>query len=211
MSVAGEGALATVALFTRAPVRGRVKTRLAAVIGEDAALALHRALLERAVSALRDAPDFDLVLHLDGNAATLPPWRLPVAVQSDGDLGARMAAAIAAITGRGRIAVVVGGDCPGLEARHVRAAVRAVRDGADVALCPAEDGGYVLIAMARLHRRVFEDVEWGTARVLDQTRARAREAGIVLTELDTLWDVDTATDLARYRGLMAQSRDVRSS
>jgi rSAM/selenodomain-associated transferase 1 len=209
--VEGEGPSATVALFTRAPVRGRVKTRLAAVIGEDAALALHRALLERAVSALRDAPDFDLVLHLDGDAATLPPWRVPVTPQSDGDLGARMFAAIAAITGQGRIAVVVGSDCPGLEARHVRAAVRAVRDGADVALCAAEDGGYVLIAMARLHRRVFEDVDWGTARVLEQTRARAREEGVVLTELETLWDVDTAADLARYRDLIADSRDVRSS
>jgi glycosyltransferase A (GT-A) superfamily protein (DUF2064 family) len=122
-----------------------------------------------------------------------------------------MFAAIAAITGQGRIAVVVGSDCPGLEARHVRAAVRAVRDGADVALCAAEDGGYVLIAMARLHRRVFEDVDWGTARVLEQTRARAREEGVVLTELETLWDVDTAADLARYRDLIADSRDVRSS
>jgi hypothetical protein len=128
-------------------------------------------------------------------------YDLPVKAQVAGDLGRRMSAAVAEVTSTGRIAVVVGADCPLLAAGHVEAAAGAVRNGADVALVPAEDGGYVLIAMARAHTSLFASVEWGSPDVVATTRARARREGLVLAELDALWDVDDAADLARYRAL----------
>lgn len=201
---------ATVALFTRALERGRVKTRLAASIGDDAALALHSALLERTVAALRDAGDFDLAIHVDGAVGTLPAWRLPVIPQVAGDLGTRMAAATASIVAQGRVAVVVGSDCPLLGASHVRAAVAAIEAGADVVVNPAEDGGYVLIAMSRLQHGLFEYIAWGTDQVLETTRRRVRALGLVLAELETLWDVDDAAGYARYRALRSDSRSGRS-
>jgi rSAM/selenodomain-associated transferase 1 len=196
---------ATVALFTRAPVAGAVKSRLAQRIGAEAALALHRELLARTIAALRGHDDFRLVLYVAGDVSLLAGEGVACLAQCEGDLGARMAAAVADITASGRIAVIVGGDCPLLSAADVRAAVVAVRSGADVAIVPAEDGGYVLIAMAALHQTLFEGIDWGTSRVFATTCDRARQARLQLVALEALWDVDDLEGLARYRALRSAS------
>jgi hypothetical protein len=69
--------------------------------------------------------------------------------------------------------------------------------GADAVVGPAEDGGYVLLGLRRMDKRLFEDMAWGTDRVLDQTRERLAVLGWRWQELETLWDVDRPEDLER--------------
>lgn len=93
--------------------------------------------------------------------------------------------------------LVIGTDCPALTEIHLRSAADALRDGTDVVLIPAEDGGYVLIGTRSMQPTLFADMRWGTETVLAETRARVIAHRLVLAERPPLWDVDTEIDLAR--------------
>jgi hypothetical protein len=186
--------------MAKAPIPGTAKTRLIPSIGAHAAAVLQERLTERAITTalaanigavtLWCAPDirhpsfFDLVMRL---RVTLKP-------QPEGDLGARMLAAMAASGGP---TLVIGTDCPALTAVHLRGAARALHDGAEVVLIPAEDGGYVLIGVRMAHPQLFSGISWGSATVLAETRAHIIALRLALAELPPLWDVDTESDLAR--------------
>lgn len=189
------------AIFARAPRRGRVKTRLARDVGEDAAFAAYQELLAATLNELapgrgRFAPE----IWVEGDAPEVDQWRrrFPVLRQPNGDLGARMAAAF----DQG-VRVLVGCDIPPLTARHVDAALGLLAD-ADVVLGPTEDGGYCLIAMNAPQAALFEAIPWGTERVLAATLAAAGASVVRL--LPALWDVDDGADLARWR--RSQSRPI---
>lgn len=182
------------AIFARAPVLGRVKTRLAADVGEAAALAAYRELLTLTLARLGSRNDeFRAELWVEGDSAEVREWerRVPVRRQPQGDLGERMAAAFADGVG-----VLVGCDIPHISAAYVHAALAAL-DESDLVLGPTEDGGYCLIAMNEPQPQVFADIPWSTGAVLTATLEAARGLNVAL--LDTLWDVDVATDLARWR------------
>jgi hypothetical protein len=114
--------------------------------------------------------------------------------QPEGDLGARMLAATAASSGP---VLVIGTDCPALTELHLRGAANALREGNDVTIIPAEDGGYVLIGTRTAQPQIFSGIAWGTNTVLTETRTRIIEQRLVLIEQPPLWDVDTEADLAR--------------
>jgi hypothetical protein len=197
-------------VLARAPELGRVKTRLAAAIGDAAALACYRELGERvarAVAAVRDCRTVVAFTPREGRDATAAwlgeaPEYEP---QCDGDLGDRMADAVARREGEGasRI-VIVGTDCPDVDAAVVEEAFARL-DDADVVLGPALDGGYYLIALrapvARA-RRLFEEVPWSAPDTLAVTLRRAEEAGLRVALLAPLRDVDTVEDLDTWRSRM---------
>lgn len=188
-----------VAIMAKAPVAGLAKTRLIPWIGAHAAAVLQERLTERTVATA-----------LAANIGPVTVWcapdpshvsfrelvaRYPVTLkrQPDGDLGARM---LAAMADAARPVLVTGTDCPAFTAEHLRAAANALRD-ADVVLIPAEDGGYVLIGARAAQPNLFSGFAWGTATVLTETRARIAALGLKATELSPLWDVDTENDFAR--------------
>ncbi len=189
-----------IAVMARAPVPGLAKTRLIPTIGAHAAAVLQERLTEHAL-AVALAADVGPVMLWCTPRTTHAAFRelgtrLPVTLnqQPEGDLGARMLAAIVAAGGP---ALVIGTDCPALRSDHLCAAADALRGGTEVVLIPAEDGGYVLIGMRRPHASLFDAVAWGSDTVLANTRARIAVAGMTAAEFDTLWDVDTEADLAR--------------
>jgi glycosyltransferase A (GT-A) superfamily protein (DUF2064 family) len=92
---------------------------------------------------------------------------------------------------------LIGTDCPSLGAQDLRDAADALRGGADVAITPAEDGGYGLIAARCPMPILFRDMPWSTAKIMSLTRERARAAGLMLVERQTTWDVDTPADYER--------------
>ncbi len=187
-----------VILFTRAPVFGRVKTRLAKAVGEAAALECQRALLDRTLDVVRTS-GLDAELWVDGDPGALPPHRFVVHAQCDGDLGERMRAAVDDVCGRGRSAILIGTDCPVIDAAYLNQADAALRRGADVVIGPVEDGGYVLIGMTHAQPQLFRDIAWSTSSVLAQTRQRATELRLGVVVLDQLWDVDDETDWRRWQ------------
>ena len=200
---AAESATACIIVFARAPRPGAVKTRLIPLLGPEASAAVHARMIKHSLSIARKsrvgpvelhcAPDCDDdFLRFCGNR-----FRAELRTQSEGDLGARMAAAASGALPAHACVLLIGADCPALTAHHLRQASQALRDGADVVLAPAEDGGYVLIGLSRFDKRLFEDIAWGTDSVLQETRARLRALGWHWRELETLWDVDRPEDYER--------------
>ena len=181
------------AIFARAGRRGAVKRRLAAEIGDEAALHAHLELLHGTLTALAPGTGhFDPELWLAGEG-DLPAGAssLPQHQQGAGDLGARMLAAF-----EDGVTVLVGSDVPTLTAAHVDDALARL-GWADVVFTPAEDGGYCLVGTGAPWPEMFRGIPWGTSSVLENTLARTGGRRVALTQ--ALWDVDTASDYGRWR------------
>jgi len=117
--------------------------------------------------------------------------------QEGHDLGARMEAAFRDAFARSTPLLVIGADCPALEPVDLRDAAFAL-ERHDAVIAPAEDGGYVLVGLARA-QPIFDGMPWGGPQVLARTRERLRDAGASWHELRMLWDVDRPEDLARLQ------------
>jgi len=137
--------------------------------------------------------------------------RVAVRPQRGSDLGERMQQAFADALRRHRHVVLIGSDCPALTTTDLRLAVRCLRGASDAVLAPAEDGGYVLIGLRRLRDALFADMAWGEASVLADTARAAREQGLRVRLLRTLWDVDRPEDLARLRSLRYRAGSRRAA
>lgn len=203
-------------VFAREPAPGRVKTRLIPALGAAGAAALHAALAERTVRVATEAAPGGVELWCtpDGDHPGLRALAirhgLATADQGDGDLGARMARALARATAGGETAVLVGTDCPVLTPDYVRRAIGELHASADAVIGPADDGGYVLIGLRRGVPGLFDGIAWGEADVFERQCRRFEAAGLRWTALPVLWDVDRPADLARYEALVAQ-RGTRSA
>ncbi len=187
-----------VCVFAKAPEPGRVKTRLIPTLRATEAADLYRALLLDTIDAAETAPA-DIVVAfapLAGRRAVerLVGSRRRLMPQGPGDLGARLARAFETLCDERRPVLVVGSDCPGLDAVVLREAAR-VTSRVDVVLGPARDGGYYLVGMRRPRRELFAGVPWSTPGVLAATRERIAEAGWTLQLLEPLRDLDTPEDL----------------
>ena len=181
------------AIFARAGRLGAVKRRLAADIGDEAALEVHLALLQDTLTALAPGTGaFDPELWLAGEG-DLPAGAsaLPRRQQPAGDLGARMLAAF-----EDGVTVLVGSDVPTLTAAHVDDALARLA-WADLAFTPTEDGGYCLVGMDAPTPEVFRDIPWGTSSVMECTLTRTGGRRVAVTE--ALWDVDTVSDYQRWQ------------
>ena len=193
-----------VAILARAPIPGEAKTRLIPALGAEGAANLQRWLLQRtvAMALVADVGPVTLWCAGDPRHAGFALCRAFPAVtvrqQPEGDLGARMLAALRQSPTAGTL--VIGTDCPALTAAHLRDAAARLA-GHDAVLLPAEDGGYVLIGANRPAPELFADVAWGTEQVMAQTRRRLAALGWRWSEPVTLWDVDRPEDLARLDAL----------
>jgi uncharacterized protein len=179
-------------VFARAPRLGTVKRRLAAGIGDRAALQFYRTTLAATLRRLAADRRFRTVLAITPDRS-LGPWRhgLPTVGQGCGDLGVRMCRALRRHP-RGRVAIV-GADIPDLRADDVAAAFRQLR-GRHACFGPAEDGGYWLVALGpRRPADPFASVRWSGPHALADTLANFRRCTVAF--LRTLRDVDTAADL----------------
>jgi rSAM/selenodomain-associated transferase 1 len=200
-----------VAVFARAPVPGQVKTRLQPLLGADGAAALQAGLVRRALSTALAAGVGEVELHCAPDerheffARCAERFRVRLVAQRGADLGERMRASFDRAFDDGTALVLIGSDCPALAPGDLRAARDALR-ATPAVIAPAEDGGYVLVGLSQPVPGLFEDVAWGTAAVLRQTRKRFEAAGVRCAEIRELWDVDRPEDYARLQaeGLLAE-------
>jgi rSAM/selenodomain-associated transferase 1 len=191
----------TIAILAKAPLPGLAKTRLIPELGADGAAALQARLIERAVETacaakvgpvvLWCAPDeTDPLFQAMGRTSDVTLARQP-----DGDLGARMFAAVKAAPGP---VLVMGTDCPAITPDELRI-VAEVLHSYDAGLIPAEDGGYVLLGLRKPQPVLFSDIAWGTSSVGAETRWLMSAHGLTWRELPPLWDVDRPEDIERLR------------
>ena len=214
MDLAGRDVLI---VFLKRPVPGEVKTRLIPLLGAEAAARLYRRLTEEGIR--RTAPPHveyvRVLFHAPASAeAEIAAW-FPGEIlrpQAEGDLGARMAMAFEAVFQEGaRRAALVGTDIPWLTCGDVARALAAL-DEADVALGPAEDGGYYLIGLRRPQPALFREIAWSTPSVLAATVERAHMEGLSVHALPPHRDLDDADDLReqwrRLRPILARDPDL---
>ncbi len=190
-------------VFAKLPLPGGCKSRLAAAIGAGPAARVAEAFARETFRvAEAGSGSATLEWHYDppaerARAAQLVPAGWTAVPQGSGDLGARMASAFEGGFGRGfeRVAIL-GADSPQLPSAWLRRAFEALEQ-ADVVVGPAEDGGYYLIGLRRPAARLFEEIAWSTAGVLEQTVARCEALGLDARFLPRTYDVDTIEELWR--------------
>ncbi len=206
---------ACIIIFAKAPEVGKVKTRLIPALGAQGAANLHEQLLRHTLVTATEAHLCPVQLWYASSPLSQPhPFFIscqndfPVSLheQCGNDLGERMHHALTAALQKYAYAVVIGADCPALTAAYLQQALEALQQGSNVVLGPAEDGGYVLIGARQSHPDLFSGVAWGTASVLNETRARLHDLAWQWQELAELWDVDRPEDLSRLERVLANNQ-----
>ncbi|RSK34557.1 TIGR04282 family arsenosugar biosynthesis glycosyltransferase [Hymenobacter metallilatus] len=189
-------------IFARHPELGRVKTRLAADIGAEGALAVYQELLAHTRAVVAPLAVHKTVWLAEAPAAPLPAPEWPgyePLLQPAGDLGQKMQTAFAHAFARqaGRV-LIIGTDCPGLTTALLTEAFEALLTH-DVVLGPAADGGYYLLGMRQLYPQLFQAKSWSTATVRAETLADIRRLQLRLHQLPELQDIDTGADLKAWQ------------
>jgi rSAM/selenodomain-associated transferase 1 len=191
-------------IFAKQPVPGNVKTRLVPPLSPEQAARLCHFMLSDILNKTKSLESVDRFLFHGGDSQAdsyfheiFPP--LSIFPQEGIDLGARMEAAFDRIFSMGyRTAAIIGTDSPDLPVSFIADAFRILeKDGTDVVFGPAEDGGYYLLGMKRIHGEIFHGIPWSTGQVLSKSLKHAESAGLGVATLPVWYDVDTIEDLQR--------------
>jgi len=206
-------------IFTRYPEPGSTKTRLIPVLGAQGAADLQREMtdcLAAKVKAAAGRLQLSVEVRFDGGSAgRLREWLGPsfsYRRQGDGDIGRRMLKAIIEGFQDGCTSIIIiGSDIPDISSAIIQRAFEELRK-TNLVLGPAADGGYYLIGLQkmdpdRLARKLFQNIDWGTSRVLAQTIAVADKIGIGYALLESLDDVDRPDDLKIFRHAVRSNFD----
>ncbi|HYG20858.1 MAG TPA: TIGR04282 family arsenosugar biosynthesis glycosyltransferase [Ohtaekwangia sp.] len=184
-------------IFFRNPQLGQVKTRLAASVGDAAALAIYLELAAH-TRVITGALPVDKVVFYSDHIDTEDHWPNVVfrkALQAGNDLGQKMEEAFRELFSSGYTSVcVIGTDCYELTEDIVLRAFESL-DHSEVVIGPAADGGYYLLGTRALHPALFHNKPWSSDRVLNETIRNLKELGLSYTTLPLLRDVDTESDL----------------
>lgn len=192
-----------IVIFAKAPVPGRVKTRLVPLLGEAGAAELASKMLSdtvrHALAAGLATPELCASPRPDDAswAGHLPAGVL-LSDQGPGDLGQRLGAAVMRVIEDGENVLLIGTDCPALDGPRLAAAAAKLEHN-DAVIHPARDGGYVLLGLARTNPSIFHDIAWSTESVSASTIARIAALGWSIFVGDTLQDIDEPADLDAVR------------
>jgi rSAM/selenodomain-associated transferase 1 len=201
-------------VFAKAPQAGYAKTRLVPVLGAQGAARLQRGMIARTLQMLSDSTSWPLQLWCAPDCShslfqcRADDPRISLHRQTGRDLGERMQRALAYALRSCERAILVGTDCPGLQADDLREAVSALENGYDAVFGPALDGGYYLVGLGRDLPYLFDGIAWGSDRVMQQSRERLAAAGFRWHELQVRRDLDRPDDLAHYSTLLENDKEV---
>lgn len=191
-------------IFTRWPEPGKTKTRLIPALGPGGAAKLQQQLTEYTVhiangfSHQTSTPSQVTIFHTGGTEQKMKQWLgtdFCYQPQATGDLGDRLQQSCGWAFGEGaNKVIIIGIDCPGITQELLQTAFTAL-DNYPVVLGPALDGGYYLIGLTKFNPGYFEEIDWGTGVVYQQTLAKIVQNGDRPYNLPTLPDIDHPTDL----------------
>lgn len=190
-------------IFTRYPEEGLTKTRLIPTLGAKGAATLHRQMTEYTLSKVRELQNNHqlsiAVCFTGGNLSLMQHWLGPDIIyqaQGEGDLGYRMARSLSVAFQDGiERVVIIGTDCPGLNAQLLEKAFYQLYSH-NLVLGPAIDGGYYLIGLPYLIPELFTSINWGTEEVLQKTVDIANKLDLSIAYLPQLADIDRPEDLS---------------
>ena len=199
--------LCALGVMTKAPQPGRVKTRLTPPLTPDEAAALNTCFLRDTANAIAAAASEGhargIGIYTPAGAADayrdILPADFELIVQRGDAFGERLTSAIEDLLAVGFESVcLIDSDSPTVPQSAYATAARVLAQPRDrMVFGPSDDGGYYLVGLKRLHRRVFEEIDWSTERVAEQTIARAKEIGLEVELLPTWYDIDDRATLQR--------------
>ncbi len=197
---------ACIALFAKLPRLGKVKTRLQPVLSAEQALNIYQQLFYHSLKTLQAAQLCPFEIWFDATPAPAFAEQIKqrygpveIRVQQGNDLGRRMQHAVHDMLQRVDKVVIIGADCPAIDQSYLTAALAELSHSTPVVLGPATDGGYVLLALQNSDLPIFDAIDWGSDRVLQQTRLRLLSSEITWLELPLQIDIDRPEDLAAAR------------
>jgi len=184
-------------IFTRNPELGKVKTRLAKIIGDEKALEVYCDLLFQTMTVTKPI-NCDKFVFYDTTIVEDDIWSNEFyykKLQSNGDLGKRMQDAFESLFEMGyQNCIIIGSDLFDLKTSLVETAFSKLFDH-DAVIGPAEDGGYYLLGLKMNNSLIFQNKDWGTNTVFAATISDLAFQKVCV--LDTLNDIDTFEDLER--------------
>ncbi|GMQ99455.1 MAG: TIGR04282 family arsenosugar biosynthesis glycosyltransferase [Zetaproteobacteria bacterium] len=184
-------------VFCKAPVAGRVKTRLQPAFSPEQAMHIHVAMATQVINRVLKLYPYAWIATDDPYHPFFQLFDASVLPQGEGSLGLRMSRlAERAVAYGARGVLLLGTDSPHMSVARLHCAMRLLRRY-DVVLGPVEDGGYDLLAVRGHADGLFRDITWGTSSVLDETIKRASELGLSWRCLSMGFDVDMPDDVAR--------------
>lgn len=186
-------------LFAKNARLGKVKSRLAATVGPQKALAIYEALLER-IRQVTAPVRVTKYLYYSDEIEEKDAWDPALflkRLQRGEDLGARMKNAIAEVLTTHGGAILIGSDIPGITTSLLNQAFRVLKDY-DLVIGSTEDGGYYLIGMRQENAALFDTMAWSTDSVFTETMRRIQNRGLTCYELPRLADIDKEEDWIRY-------------
>ena len=188
-------------IFTRNPVLGQCKTRLAKTLGDEAALKIYKYLLQHTSTVCQQVKADKYVFYSE-TIKKNDLWDDSVfrkKIQSGTDLGSRMQNAFSELFGMGyENIIIIGSDLLDLNKNIIEDAFQKL-NLFDIVLGPSKDGGYYLLGMNKMHESVFKNKSWGTETVLENTLNDLQNVDVEL--LEELNDIDTFEDMKHYKQL----------
>lgn len=197
-------------IFTRNPELGKCKTRLAATIGNQAALEVYQILLNHTVNITKDL-DITKEVHYSVKVRENDIWDNDIyrkKQQSGEDLGQRMKNAFQnGFTNGYTNIIIIGSDMYDLSQKDIENAFRALEDH-EYVIGPAMDGGYYLLGMKKMNSRVFENKAWGTETVLQNTLNDLQQTNIkLLEERNDIDYYEDIKDISAFQHLLSYQND----
>ncbi len=189
-------------IFAKAPEPGRVKTRLQPYLDPVTCANLHEIFTAITLSIACQSQLAPVELWVTPTLKhpffqdCVRRFPIDINLQTGSNLGARMHFALKQSLLQCETVVIIGTDCPTIDATYLRKAFDILGTGIDIVLGPARDGGYVLIGARRTHSALFSNVDWGSNKVLAQTQAALHRLGWSWATLNTLQDIDRPEDLS---------------
>jgi rSAM/selenodomain-associated transferase 1 len=197
-------------IFVKNAELGKVKTRLAATVGNEVALAVYFQLLNKTREVALTV-ETDKVVYFSNHVEESGIWQgdtFQKAVQSKGDLGDRMKNAFKDAFGQGYQRVcIIGSDCMDISSEIIAGAFDQLLNH-DTVIGPSEDGGYYLLGMRKFTPTLFENKSWSTDQVYSTTLDDIKRLGLSRAELPTLNDVDTEKDLGDWAAVVSDTYKV---
>lgn len=197
-------------IFAKNPELGKVKTRLAATLGDEVALAIYFQLLTK-TRQVTEGLNEDKVVYYSNYLEEGDLWNedsFRKAVQSEGDLGVRMKNAFADAFDQGYERVcIIGSDCMEITTEILEEAFGKLHNR-DAVIGASEDGGYYLLGMSKMTPEFFDNKAWSTDEVFISTLEDFEKLGLDYAELPVLNDVDIQKDLGDWASVMSRKYQV---
>jgi uncharacterized protein len=190
-------------IFVKNIINGAVKTRLAATLGNDAAINIYKQLLQHTYSVAQNIDSDKIVFYADFIEEDI--WNKEAfrkEIQQGTDLGKRMENAFKNAFEKGHTKVIIiGTDCPGINKNILENAFEKLNNF-EMVIGPATDGGYYLLGMKKLYSFLFQNMKWSTEAVLNDTINACNEHQLSYFFLPQLTDIDEEKDLINFQSYL---------